>query len=127
LPKLRILVLVHETLVPPETLDGVRDRDAAEYRTEFDVISCLRQCGHEVRPIGIGDSLTELRTTLADWRPQICFNLLEEFDGIVTYDQHIVAWLELLRRFRFAWKMSRMSARLRASASSRSESPCTPR
>jgi D-alanine-D-alanine ligase len=98
MPKLRILVLVHETLVPPESLEGVRDQEAAEYRTEYDVISCLRQCGHEVRPIGIGDSLTELRTVLADWRPQICFNLLEEFDGIVTYDQHIVAWLELLRQ-----------------------------
>ncbi|MDP9199623.1 MAG: D-alanine--D-alanine ligase [Pseudomonadota bacterium] len=98
MPRLRILVLVHETLVPPESLDGVREQDAAEYRTEFDVISCLRECGHEVRPMGIGDSLTELRTALADWRPQICFNLLEEFDGIVTYDQHIVAWLELLRQ-----------------------------
>jgi D-alanine-D-alanine ligase len=51
-----------------------------------------------VRPIGIGDSLTELRAVLSDWRPQICFNLLEEFDGIVTYDQHVVAWLELLRQ-----------------------------
>jgi D-alanine-D-alanine ligase len=98
MPRLRILVLVHETLVPPKTLRGVRARDAAEYRTEFDVISCLRQCGHDVQPIGIGDSLTELRTTMADWQPQICFNLLEEFDGIVTYDQHIVAWLELLRQ-----------------------------
>ena len=96
--KLRILVLVHETLVPPETLEGVQDRDAAEYRTEYDVISCLRACGHDVRPIGIGDSLTELRATLADWQPQVCFNLLEEFDGIVTYDQHVVAWLELLRQ-----------------------------
>jgi D-alanine-D-alanine ligase len=98
MPKLRILVLVHETLVPPETLEGVHDRDAAEFRTEFDVVSCLRACGHEVRPIGIGDSLTELRTVLADWQPQVCFNLLEEFDGIVTYDQHVVAWLELLRQ-----------------------------
>jgi len=96
--KLRILVLVHETLVPPETLEGVHDRDAAEYRTEYDVVCCLRACGHEVRPIGIGDSLTELRAVLADWKPQVCFNLLEEFDGIVTYDQHVVAWLELLRQ-----------------------------
>ena len=96
--KLRILVLVHETLVPPDTLEGVQDRDAAEYRTEYDVVSCLRACGHEVRPIGIGDSLTELRIVLADWKPQVCFNLLEEFDGIVTYDQHVVAWLELLRQ-----------------------------
>jgi len=96
--KQRILVLVHETLVPPETLEGVREQDAAEYRTEFDVISSLRKAGHEVRPIGIGDSLTELRTVIQDWQPQVCFNLLEEFGGIVTYDQHVVAYLELLRQ-----------------------------
>jgi D-alanine-D-alanine ligase len=96
--KQRILVLVHETLVPPDTLDGVREQDAAEYRTEYDVISCLRASGHDVRPIGIGDSLTELRATIQDWQPQVCFNLLEEFGGIVTYDQHVVAYLELLRQ-----------------------------
>lgn len=96
--KQRILVLVHETLVPPESLEGVREQEASEYRTEFDVISCLRASGHEVRPIGIGDSLTELRTMIQDWQPQVCFNLLEEFGGIVTYDQHVVAYLELLRQ-----------------------------
>jgi D-alanine-D-alanine ligase len=84
--------------VPPESLQGVRDRDAAEFRTEFDVTSQLRRMGHEVRPIGIGDSLTELRAAIQDWKPQVCFNLLEEFGGIVTYDQHVVAWLELLRQ-----------------------------
>jgi D-alanine-D-alanine ligase len=96
--RLRILVLVHETLVPPETLDGVGEEAAAELRTEFDVVSCLRACGHEVRPVGIGDSLTELRAVIQDWQPQVCFNLLEEFGGIVTYDQHVVAYLELLRQ-----------------------------
>ncbi len=96
--KIRILVLVHETLVPPETLEGIGEQAAAEYRTEYDVVSCLRESGHDVRPIGIGDSLTELRTTIQDWRPQVCFNLLEEFGGIVTYDQHVVAYLELLRQ-----------------------------
>ena len=96
--KLRILVLMHETLVPPETLEGVREQDAAEYRTEYDVTSCLRRMGHDVRPIGIGDSLTEMRTTIQDWKPHVCFNLLEEFGGIVTYDQHVVAYLELLRQ-----------------------------
>jgi D-alanine-D-alanine ligase len=96
--KQRILVLVHETLVPPDSLEGVREQDAAEYRTEYDVISCLRASGHDVRPIGIGDSLTELRAAIQDWQPQVCFNLLEEFGGIVTYDQHVVAYLELLRQ-----------------------------
>jgi D-alanine-D-alanine ligase len=96
--KQRILVLVHEALVPPDSLEGVREQDAAEYRTEYDVVSCLRASGHDVRPIGIGDSLTELRATIQDWQPQVCFNLLEEFGGIVTYDQHVVAYLELLRQ-----------------------------
>ena len=96
--KLRVLVLVHETLVPPESLEGVQEQDAAEFRTEFDVTSCLRDMGHDVRPIGIGDSLSELRATIQGWQPQICFNLLEEFGGIVTYDQHVVAYLELLRQ-----------------------------
>jgi D-alanine-D-alanine ligase len=95
---LRVLVLVHETLVPPDSLSGVRDEAAAEFQTEYDVVSCLKKAGHDARPIGIGDSLTELRATLHDWQPQVCFNLLEEFGGIVTYDQHVVAYLELLRQ-----------------------------
>jgi D-alanine-D-alanine ligase len=96
--KLRVLVLVHETLVPPETLEGHTAQEVAEFRTEFDVITTLRRSGHEVRPLGIGDSLGELRTTIRDWKPQVCFNLLEEFGGVVTYDQHVVAYLELLRQ-----------------------------
>ena len=98
MPKLRVLVLVHETLVPPDSLEGIAEQAAVECRTEYDVVSCLRGSGHDVRPLGVGDSLTELRATIQDFQPQVCFNLLEEFGGIVTYDQHVVAYLELLRQ-----------------------------
>jgi len=47
-----------------------------------------------VRCIGVLDSLTELRGAIADWHPDIVFNLLENSDGIVTYDQHVVAFLD---------------------------------
>ena len=96
--KLRVLVLVHETLVPPDSIDHLSDQEADVFRTEFDVITTLRELGHEVRPLGIGDSLTELRQEITDWKPHVCFNLLEEFGGIVTYDQHVVAYLELMRQ-----------------------------
>jgi D-alanine-D-alanine ligase len=96
--KLRVLVLVHETLVPPENIDHLTDQEADEFRTEFDIITTLRELGHEVRPLGIGDSLTELRMQITEWKPHVCFNLLEEFGGIVTYDQHVVAYLELMRQ-----------------------------
>lgn len=96
--RLRILVLVHETLVPPANFDQLTDQEADEFRTEYDVINTLDELGHDVRPLGIGDSLTELRQQITDWKPHVCFNLLEEFGGIVTYDQHVVAYLELMRQ-----------------------------
>ena len=96
--RLRTLVVVHASLVPPERLEGHSEKEIEEWRTEYDVTSSLRQLGHEVRCVGVLDSLTELRSAIADWEPDIVFNLLEEFDGIVTYDQHVVAFLELLRQ-----------------------------
>src|SRR6201982_4017834 len=96
--QLRTLVVVHSSLVPPESLEGHSDKEIEEWRTEYDVTSHLRKLGHEVRCLGVLDSLTELRSTIADWEPDIVFNLLEEFDGIVTYDQHVVAFLELMRQ-----------------------------
>ena len=96
--KVRALVLVHSTLVPPDSLKGSTEKEIDEWRTEYDVISHLKAEGHEVRPLGLSDSLSELRRAIIDWKPHIVFNLLEEFDGIVTYDQHVVAFLELMHQ-----------------------------
>jgi D-alanine-D-alanine ligase len=96
--KLRILVLVHATLVPPDSLVGATEKEIDEWRTEYDVITHLKAAGHEVLPLGLSDSLSELRRGIIDWKPDIVFNLLEEFDGIGTYDQHVVAFLELMRQ-----------------------------
>src|ERR1700729_830571 len=96
--KLRTLVVVHASLVPPENLEGHTEKEIEQWRTEYDVTSTLRKSGHDVRCVGVLDSLTDLRSEIADWKPDVVFNLLEEFDGIVTYDQHVVAFLELMRQ-----------------------------
>jgi D-alanine-D-alanine ligase len=96
--KLRTLVLVHATLVPPDSLEGATEKEIDEWRTEYDVITHLKAAGHDVLPLGLSDSLSELRRGIIDWKPDIVFNLLEEFDGIGTYDQHVVAFLELMRQ-----------------------------
>ena len=96
--KMRTLVVMHESLVPPENLEGHTDKEIGEWRTEYDVTTTLRNSGHDVRCMGVMDSLTELRSAIADWKPDVVFNLLEEFNGIVTYDQHVVAFLELMRQ-----------------------------
>ena len=97
--RLRTLVVVHSTLVPPDTLEGHSEKEIEEWRTEYDVVSTLKKSGHEVRCLGISDSVEELRSVITEWKPEMVFNLLEEFDGIVTYDQHVVAFLELLVQF----------------------------
>jgi D-alanine-D-alanine ligase len=93
----RVLVLVHETLVPPADSAGYSEQQIDEWRTEYDVTTSLRAMGHDVRVLGMGDNLAELRSTITDWQPDLAFNLLEEFQGIVTYDQYVVAFLELMR------------------------------
>ena len=96
--RLRTLVVMHTTLVPPDTLSGHSEKEIEEWRTEYDVVSTLKKSGHEVQCLGITDSLEELRRVITGFKPEIVFNLLEEFDGIVTYDQHVVAFLELMRQ-----------------------------
>jgi D-alanine-D-alanine ligase len=95
---LRILVLVHESLVPPDSLKGYSDQEIDEFRAEYDVKACLEKAGHDVRVLGLADNLAELRAAIADWKPDVAFNLLEEFQGIVTYDQYVVAFLELMKQ-----------------------------
>lgn len=93
----RVLVLMHESLVPPATLEGLSVKEIDEFRTEYDVTASLEKAGHEVRALGLGDNLSELRSVITDWKPEVAFNLLEEFQGIVTYDQYVVAFLELMK------------------------------
>jgi D-alanine-D-alanine ligase len=94
--RLRVLVLMHEDLVPPDALNG-HDPSQAEWRTEYDVVTTLRKLGHEVRPLGVKSDLGVIRAAVEEWRPHIAFNLLEEFDGLAVYDQNVVSYLELLR------------------------------
>jgi D-alanine-D-alanine ligase len=93
--RLRVLVLMHEDLVPPEQVNG-HDLETAAWRTEHNVVSTLKKLGHEVLPLGVKSDLDVIRSAIEGWKPDIAFNLLEEFDGVAVYDQHVVSYLELL-------------------------------
>ncbi len=95
---MRVLVLVHEDLVPPETMDGLSDKQLAPFKTEFDVCATLRDLGHEVVPLGVASDLGVIRSTMHELNPHVTFNLLEEFHGVSVYDHSVVSYLELLKR-----------------------------
>ena len=92
---LRVLALVHRHLIPPSKIEEGTDLEAAPWRTEYDVISTLTAMGHEVQTLAVHDDLGDIRRTATDWKPHIAFNLLEGFDDVATWDQNVVAYLEL--------------------------------
>jgi len=95
--KLRVLVLMHEDLVPPDDVDSLSESDFHRIKTESDILGALGDLGHETKALGVRDAVTPIRLAIADWEPDIVFNLLDEFQGEAIYDQHVVAYLELLR------------------------------
>ena len=96
--KLRALVLMHEALVPPSSMEGYTETEILEWKTEFDVVNTLQELGHSVLPLGLCDDLGVLRRATEQFKPHIHFNLLEEFHGVGVYDHHVVSYLELMKQ-----------------------------
>ena len=94
---LRVLALMHPQLVPPDSLAGHDEKEINSWKTEFDVVSTLRKAGHEVQPLGVQHELQPIREAVETWKPDVVFNLLEEFHSETAYDQNVASYLELLR------------------------------
>jgi D-alanine-D-alanine ligase len=93
--RLRVLVLVHEELVPPQDIRGI-DVTQVEWKMEFDVIETLGLLGHAVAVVGLRSDLTVLDRALKRFHPDVLFNLLEDFHDIAVNDQNWVSYLEML-------------------------------
>jgi D-alanine-D-alanine ligase len=93
----RVLALLDRDLVPPDTLKGHSEEEIERWRTEYDVVSTLKAAGHEVLPLGVADELRPIREAIESFKPHVVFNLLEEFQGEVTYDQNVASYLQLTR------------------------------
>ena len=95
--RLRVLALVYPDHVPPDSLDGLDEKDILPWRAEYDVITCLKKAKHEVMALGVQEELQPIRDAVESMKPHIVFNLLEEFHQNALYDHNIVSFLELIR------------------------------
>jgi D-alanine-D-alanine ligase len=96
--RLRVIVLMNETLVPPDSIDGLSEKDIAPWKTEWDVVSTLLDMGHNVQKVGFWDDLGAISRAIKEHRPHVAFNLAEDFDGNPLYEQHVVSYLELKKQ-----------------------------
>jgi len=96
--KLRLLVLLSQELMPPETISDGVEKEKQPWRTEYDVITTLKSMGHDVYPVGLASDLAVIAKAREEHKPHMAFNLLEDFEGQALFDQHVVSYLELLKQ-----------------------------
>jgi D-alanine-D-alanine ligase len=89
--KLRIIVLMHEDLVPPNTTRGHSEKEILEWKTEYDVLTNLVK-RHDAEPPACG-TIPARSASRRREKAHIVFNLLEEFHSAAQYDQHVVSYL----------------------------------
>lgn len=95
---MKVLLLVHEALVPPEKYKNKSDWESAEDKTEYDIRESLMRLGHKVLVLGVGDELRPIKQAIDEFKPRVIFNLLEEFAGEAIFDQNVVSYLQMLKQ-----------------------------
>ena len=92
--QMNIIVLVDGTAVPEN------DREFTGFpkdpTTEHHVIQTLRDLGHDVSILPVEEDIAEIVSILTGRRPDIVFNLTEQFGGDRRLDKNIAALLEIL-------------------------------
>jgi D-alanine-D-alanine ligase len=95
--RLRVLVLLNPEHAPPDSMKGYSKQEADAWKTGYDVLKALRARKYEVRVLSVQDELKPIRDEIESWKPDVVFNLLEQFHGEATYDQNVASYLELMR------------------------------
>ena len=96
--KLRAIMLADDTLLPEGELKDFSEKQRELRKTEFDVRDAMLELGHDVFLIGVSDDLSTIRGAIDAHKPDIAFNLVEEFAGVGHFDQHVVSYLELRKQ-----------------------------
>jgi D-alanine-D-alanine ligase len=95
---LRVLLLSDDGLIPDKPRSTLKGREAELRKTEYDVLDALKTLGHEVTCAGVGSDLAVIRRAIERDKPHIAFNLVEQFDELAFFDQHVVSYLELRKQ-----------------------------
>ncbi|MAF64458.1 MAG: D-alanine--D-alanine ligase [Planctomycetes bacterium] len=94
--RMRILVLLHEDTLPPDSVVGLSTDEMLPFQAEYDVLTALEELGHDVRRLALGHEILPLRQAVEQWQPDIALNLLLHFQEVGIYDAHVMSYLELL-------------------------------
>lgn len=92
-PLLKVTVLMDAAAMPADDPDFAGDVEAT---TEYHVVTALRELGHQVSILGVHRNAEIVVTTLVERKPDIVFNLTEQFRDKRRLDANIAGLLELI-------------------------------
>lgn len=95
--QLRVLVLLHDHLVPPENIEGLSMAEVRPFKMEYDVLAALHNLDHFAEIVPVGDDLSVVRRAITEHAPDVCFNMLVNFHGVRAYDAYVASHFELLK------------------------------
>jgi len=94
--KLKVLALFDA--IAPTTIDQdlTAELKTEDWSSEADVLRALRKLGHHVEYLALFDDLDLLRQKIRYFKPDVVFNLCDQFNNNRAFDMNIAAYLELL-------------------------------
>ncbi|MBN1504117.1 MAG: ATP-grasp domain-containing protein [Candidatus Eisenbacteria bacterium] len=93
--RLNITALVDKAVIPAD--DPSFQRTDETPMTEYHVIGALRALGHDVSVLGAGHDIAAVANSLTEKRPDIVFNLTEQFAGDRKLDKNVAGVLEMFK------------------------------
>jgi D-alanine-D-alanine ligase len=94
--KLKILVLADERLIPKERTKRALVAKSPKWQMEADVVKVLYSLGYDVNVLGVLDEVDVIIKELKSYKPNVVFNLLEEFNYNPKLEAHVASILEML-------------------------------
>ncbi|MGH9856931.1 MAG: D-alanine--D-alanine ligase family protein, partial [Acidobacteriota bacterium] len=95
--KLRILAVLDQDLIPPDNIKELPEEVQKKYENEYDVISTLKEMGHEIRIVGVAKDVRVIGASIEGFQAQVAFNLVVEMHGYSMFEPHVVSYLELIQ------------------------------
>jgi len=95
--KYKVLMLFHTTTPTPRGYDYAEEfADPDNMYTENDVYQALLANNYEVRLLGLFNDIRPLLEEIAEFKPDVIFNLVEVFNNQAQWDKNVAALLEML-------------------------------
>ena len=88
---LRVLMLTHPELVPPDSLKSLSEAEAHAVKTESDVVSTLRAAGHEVKALGVAHELKPIRDEIESFKAGQSAYRLRQFERGLSHTAKVSA------------------------------------